>query len=158
MKEGEEGAQSTFVTPRRRRKRRCTDFSNRKARHRREEKKRGLVLAEVTGTPLKERLPNSRLKFCSIRKLILNPVEGVNDIIEGYKFEGDHLYEEGIEGCTSQMTGGRRLKRKQIITSPQPQPPIIQEDSQSHEYVTESSEECDTEPVSYVTYFLGFSD
>ncbi len=81
MKEGEECSPFSFVTPSKRRKRLGkTDFSNRKARQRRDERKKQSLESWLTGTPHKKQqvVDNTdregKKRFCSIRTLILDPI------------------------------------------------------------------------------------
>ncbi len=148
MKEGEEGAPSSFVTPRKRKKRGATDFSNRKARQRREAlRKKGLV-DTITGTPLKGRGGGFCASFCSIRKLVIDSiVESEEEVIVEIENERDQDYTCKSASTELEMAGGRRGRRKQTIVSPQPS--ISQRNSTPE---SQSSKEFHSDTVSLISY------
>ncbi len=150
MKEGEEGAPDTFVTPRRRKKRRGTDFSNRKARQRREARRKKGLVNNITGTPVKDHVGGFCFSSFSIRKLDLDSiVEREVEIVEEASFQRDKDHIGKIVPTPFEMTGGRRGRRKQIIVSPQPS--ISRRNSESMESEVEAFEEGQSDSVRNVT-------
>jgi hypothetical protein len=142
MKEGEASSPSTYVTPRRKRKRRGTDFSNWKARHRREARRMVEVGNNLPSTPVKGGVegPGFSTKFCSIRKLNLESiVEREEELIEDTIADCDQHDLYYSEGKGIKMTRGRPLQCKETLQSPQP--PICRVDSPSTEI-----DDCDSEP------------
>ncbi len=153
MKEVEECSLSTYVTPRRKRRRRGTDFSNRKARQRRQARRRVELENEFPSTPVKGQVEGFSLKFCSIRKLVLQPlVESEEELIEDTI--ADQQDPDNREGKGPEMTGGRRLQRKRTRQSLQPA--ISGRDSPSTEVDCQSSEQGDSETVSLVSQSTDF--
>ena len=150
MKEGKDGAPSKFVTPRRKKKRRRTDFSNRKARLRREVKRKQALEGNVIGTPVKGHGVVVSSKFGNIRKLVLEPLdESVEEVFEEIREELD--MPKGGKSVVNQMSGGKRDSSEQVILSPQPS--ISRGNSGLVECESKSSEECHSESVSFVSLF-----
>ncbi len=155
MKEGEDGAPSSFVTPKRRKKRGGTDFSNRKARQRREARRKKGVVNTITGTPVKGRGGIFCSSSLNVRKLVLDSVVEIQEESEQQtKVQRDQEQTGTIVSTFMKMTGARRGRRKQIIMSPQPS--ITARNSESEEVESESSKECNSDSVIILSQFTQF--
>ena len=123
MKEGETSSPLTTVKPRTKRRRGGTDFSNRKARQRKEARRMVEVDNNIPRTPVKGRVggPSLGLRYRSIRKLNLEDIEEREvDIVVGSIDERELQNGNIIEGAAFEMSGGRRLEFEDNPESPQP--------------------------------------
>lgn len=146
MKESGGSIPSTYVTPKRRRKRGSTDFTNRKLRQRRVARKWAGVQSDLRNAPLKCRgvgLPLA-LKFCSIRKLILE------SIVEGEEESLDDTVADqvivSIEENRTEMSEDLGFNCEGSIESPQPSFDL--KDSRSNERDSRSEEDRHSSEVS----------
>ena len=125
MKQSGGPSPSTYVTPKRRRKPGRTDFTDRRARKRRESRKKVVFKSDHLSAPVKRRgsgLPVA-LKFCSIRKLILESiVEEHEDLLENPVVANHEQEEEVIlRGVDREaMTEELVFNCSQRVESPQP--------------------------------------
>ena len=125
MKQSGGPSPSTYVSPKRRRKPGRTDFTDRRARKRKESRKKVECKRDHLRAPVKRRgagLPVA-LKFCSIRKLILDSIveEGKefieNTVVENHEQEHEILL-SGVE--REAMTEELVFNCSQRVVSPQP--------------------------------------
>jgi hypothetical protein len=123
MKESGGSAPSTYVTPKPRRKAYGTDFTNRRARKRRESRRKAKSTGNHLSAPLKDRgagLPLA-IKFCSIRKLILESIVEakeevlVDNIVEHQEHEVRSRWEKQVE-----MTEELGFNCSPTLETPQP--------------------------------------
>ena len=152
MKQSGGPSPSTYVTPKPRRKAGGTDFTNRRARKRRASRKKVGFKSDQLSAPVKRRgagLPVA-LKFCSIRKLILDSiVEREEDFLENSVVE-QHEQEQGVfssGGAREAMTEELVFNCSQRVGSPQPS--IEFNDSLTGETDSQSNLNFNSDEVSY---------
>ena len=125
MKQGGGPSPSSYVTPKQRRKPGRTDFTNRRARKRRASRKKVDLNVDHLSAPVKRRgagLPVA-LKFCSIRKLILDSiVEEKEECLETTVSENlEQEQEVLLSGVAREaMTEELVFNCSQRVESPQP--------------------------------------
>jgi hypothetical protein len=125
MKDSGGSTPSTYVTPKPRRKPCKTDFTNRRARKRRASRKKVDLKGDNLSAPVKRRgegLPVA-LKFCSIRKLILDSIvevkeEFVEDTVVENREQDQDVLLSGI--AREEMTDELEFDCSQREESPQP--------------------------------------
>ena len=155
MKESGGSAPSTYVTPKPRRKAYGTDFTNRRARKRRESRRKEKSIGNLLSAPLKVRgagLPLA-IKFCSIRKLILESIVEVKEedlevnVVEHQEHEVESTQEKDIE-----MTEELGFNSSPILETPQPS--FGFKECSTRGTGTQSGDQSNKDVVSFLIYML----
>jgi hypothetical protein len=150
MKESGGSSPSTYVTPRPRRKPYGTDFTNRRARKRRESRRKVKSNGNLLSAPLKVRgagLPLA-IKFCSIRKLIVESLVEINEeVLEDNVVE--HREHEVISSGEKQKEMTEELGFNSSRTLETPQPSFGLKDYSTRGTDSQSGDHSNTDVVSF---------
>jgi hypothetical protein len=153
MKDSGGSAPSTYVTPRRRRKPGGTDFTNKRSRKRRELRRKSKSKGNLLSAPLKVRgagLPVA-IKFCSIRKLILESiVEAEDEVLEDTAVE--HEEHEVISSGEKHLEMTEELGFNCSPTLETPQPSFGFKECSTRGTDSQSSDHAHTDVVSFIIH------